>query len=209
MARLVKFTTEPHKYFAKRKGQFWPLNLIISSENFKVKKEFHENNLNLQKVISQIISEYIKKIPQDRAKAHTRGSIIKRQHEIADILTLASTWQLNVEHEVEAMLTLAQSIAETIVCTPLQVTNIEDIKAFLSNQLKNFFFVTIAVSENMFTALSDPQYFKYFLIIKSKEEQNSTIKININKEEHVINIHELNMQKVLSQSIKDIMKKIN
>ena len=56
MAQLIKFTTEPHKYFVERKEQFWPLNLIISGENYELKKNFHARNAAFQKVVSKILN---------------------------------------------------------------------------------------------------------------------------------------------------------
>ena len=130
MAQLIKFTTEPHKYFAERKEQFWPPNLIISEESFVTKTNFPESNRAFKKEISKIISEYLEKSSKDIAKANSRGSIISRQRTMADILTLALIWQQNVEQEVKAMISLSQSIAEIILNTKISKVARHIVKLF-------------------------------------------------------------------------------
>jgi len=199
MAQLIKFTTEPHKYFAQRKEQFWPLNLIISEETYAIKKNFPEKNLVFKNDVSKIIGEYLDKSSKDNAKAKTRGSIIKRQHTVADILTLALIWRRNVEHEIKAMITLSKSIAEIILNTETYANNNLELHNYLQNRLRNFFYINIYLPLHVQENLPVFESLEYF-----RHEKEAQLKIFIDQEEHLIDLTGLNIRRVISRAIKNM-----
>lgn len=199
MAQLIKFNTEPHKYFAEQKEKFLPLNLILSEKSFELKKNFPTRNKLFKREIAKIIGEYLEKNSKDTLKAHERGSIIKLQGTVADIITLALIWQRNVEHEVKAMIKLSKSIAEIILNTEITPNINLEIQEYLKNNLKEFFYIKLYLQEqDNLPILESLEYFTY--------EKDPQLKIFINNEEHTIDLKGLNIRRVIYRVIKNFAK---
>src|SRR5205823_2714466 len=126
------------------------------------------------------------------------------QRTVADILMLAVMWQRNVEQEVKAMMTLSLNIAEVILNTKINPKDIDVLHDFLSSKLRNFFHININLPDYLLTTLPKFELLEYFYTPNLAHDQEAQLKIFINKEEHIIDLNGLNIQRVFSRAIKNI-----
>ena len=199
MAKLVKFKTEPHKFFAARHQQFWPPNQIISREIFEHKKNSYNNNNKYHENICELIKNYINKISIEKSQAHTRGFVFRRQRTIAEIITLVALWQNNISRESQAIIELSKTIAELIINTNTDQDLINNLKNSISQKLNKFFYINIYAQDHIYNNLPKINNINYLNPINKQE-----IIIFANNKELVISLESLDVRKIIMRAVKNI-----
>lgn len=200
MAKLVKFNTEPQKYYAERQQFIWPLNQIITREDAELKNNFFEHNQVFLKKITDIINNYLQKTTSERSKAHQRGSIIKRQRHTAELLSLAVLWQQNIALESVAILKLARVMAQEILNTNINSNAYEDIDIYIKKYLNKFFNIKLYLPAEVLVNLEKIRFIKYL-----NSNDRIKLKIFLNNKHYEFICDGLDMRRVVSR-VKAVLK---
>jgi hypothetical protein len=192
MAQLVTFKTKPHKYYKKEEEKLLPVNYIISDNN----NHFFEGYL---EKINLLISTYVNNAPLELARATHRGAILKCEINIAEIITLAVIWQRNIRRETQACYILAKNIADHITTANLAFFYKQEIQKIIFNNLRQFFYIKIYIQEHLISKILKLEDIKYII-----HASNYELKIFLNKKSHTVDLHNLDMSRIVARVIKNL-----